>query len=52
MAYDKEDFLRYPFHGIPRTLWDKVHQAAKTKGMTIRVWLLEAIKEKLDVKGR
>lgn len=56
--YDKKKFQTYMLEGIPRELWVKVKNAARRKrGIPMRLWILEAINEKLEreasnVKGR
>lgn len=46
--YDKSLFCEYPLKGIERKLWDRVRAAAKAKGINLRMFVLQAIKEKLE----
>lgn len=47
--YDKKKFQTYMLEGIPRSVWARVKIAArKLRGIPMRIWILEAINEKLE----
>lgn len=48
MPYDNKLFCEYPLKGIPVKLWGRVRAAAKAKGLNMRIFLLQAIEEKLE----
>lgn len=48
MPYDKSRFCEYPLKGIDRRIWDRVRAAVKEQGTNLRMFVLQAIKEKLE----
>lgn len=48
MPYDPKKFASYPLKGIDRRLWEQVHTAATDKGLNLRIFILQALQEKLD----
>lgn len=46
--YNQKNFTQYPLQGIPRVLWNRLKKFKQMSGMTMRAFILEAIKEKLD----
>lgn len=48
---DEQERVKYLIRAIPTPLWERVRKASNKESVSIRVWLLQAIKARLEEQG-
>ena len=52
-SYDKKKFHRYMLNGVPKSLWKRITKICEDNGTSIRVFILSALKDKVDqIEGK